>query len=599
MGTRQDYIEPRQAIHLYGLFRERVRRSPDAVAYRWFDADSQSWVAATWSETAAEVGRWQAALTHEGLQRGDRVAVMLRNCREWILFDQAAMGLGLVTVPLYADDRTDNAAYILAETEARLLLLRGAEAWRGFYKLRDQLHGLKRVVTLEQMAGEPHDHRLRWVQDWLPPGPVGLTDTDLSSDDLASIVYTSGTTGRPKGVMLTHSNLLWNAWASLQTVAVYPDDLFLSFLPLSHTLERTGGCYAPMLGGAGVAFARSILQLGEDLRVVRPTVLVAVPRVFERVYERIQRSLKRRSRLARWLFQAGVSSGWRHFLREQGRAPWSPALLWWPLLDTLVGRKVRSRLGGRLRVAISGGAALPPPVARLFIGLGLSIVQGYGLTEASPVVCGNRLQDNEPASVGMPLEGVEVRLGDNSELLVRGPSVMQGYWRNEEATAAAIDTDGWLHTGDQASIEDGRIYITGRLKDIIVLSSGEKVAPSDMEMALALDPLIDQVMVLGEGKSYLSALVVLNREVWQEEALEQGLSNDPCALDPKELERLLKRRLAPCLDAFPGHARLHHIGVCIEPWSIGNGLLTPTMKPRRARILEAYAELVERMYPAL
>jgi long-chain acyl-CoA synthetase len=265
----------------------------------------------------------------------------------------------------------------------------------------------------------------------------------------------------------------------------------------------------------------------------------------------------------------------------------------------LVGRKVRARLGGRLRVAISGGAPLPPPVARLFIGLGLNIIQGYGLTEASPVVCGNRLDDNEPASVGTPLDGVEVRLGENSELLVRGPNVMQGYWHNRDATDAAIDEDGWLHTGDQARIEHGRIYLTGRLKDIIVLSSGEKVAPADMEMALTLDPLIDQVMVLGEGKSYLSALVVLNREVWQEEASARGLSNDPCGVDAKELERLLKRRLAPCLEAFPGYARLRRFGVCTEAWSIGNGLLTPTMKPRRERILEAYAELVDGMYPKL
>jgi long-chain acyl-CoA synthetase len=600
MGTLpRDYIEPGEARHLYGLFRERVRRSPDAVAYRWFDADAGSWAAATWAETAAEVGRWQVALTREGLQRGDRVAVMLRNCREWILFDQAAMGLGLVTVPLYADDRPDNAAYILLETEAKLLILRGADAWRGFYKVRDQMTGLKRVVTLEQMTGEPHDHRLRWLQDWLPEGAADLADADVSADELASIVYTSGTTGRPKGVMLTHGNLLWDAWASVRAVAVYPDDLFLSFLPLSHTLERTGGCYAPMLGGAGVAFARSILQLGEDLRVVRPTVLVAVPRVFERVYDRIQRGLKRRSRFARWLFHAAVASGWHRFLHRQGRVPWSPILLWWPLLDMLVGRKVRARLGGRLRVAISGGAPLPPPVARLFIGLGLNIIQGYGLTEASPVVCGNRLDDNEPASVGTPLDGVEVRLGENSELLVRGPNVMQGYWHNRDATDAAIDEDGWLHTGDQARIEHGRIYLTGRLKDIIVLSSGEKVAPADMEMALTLDPLIDQVMVLGEGKSYLSALVVLNREVWQEEASARGLSNDPCGVDAKELERLLKRRLAPCLEAFPGYARLRRFGVCTEAWSIGNGLLTPTMKPRRERILEAYAELVDGMYPKL
>ncbi len=310
--------------------------------------------------------------------------------------------------------------------------------------------------------------------------------------------------------MLSHRNLLWNAEASLKMVPAYPDDRFLSFLPLSHTLERTAGNILPIMAGASVAFARSIPLLADDLKLLRPTVMFAVPRIFERIHARLREGLEQGPPLRKRLFEHSVEIGWRAFEHAQGRADWHPDLLLAPFLDRLVGAKVRARLGGRLRVTVCGGAPLSPEVARVFIALGVPLVQGYGLTETSPVISVNRLEDNRPESVGEPLPGIEVRIGPDDELRVRTPGAMQGYWNQPRATAAAFDQNGWLRTGDTARIAHGHLYITGRLKDILVLDNGEKVAPADLEMAIATDPLIEQILIVGEGMPFLSALVVLN-----------------------------------------------------------------------------------------
>jgi len=400
--------------------------------------------------------------------------------------------------------------------------------------------------------------------------------------------------------MLSHHNMLAVAHAAAASVDVYQQDLFLSFLPLSHTLERTAGYYLPMMAGAAVAHARSVPQLAEDLLRVKPTVLIAVPRIFERVHGRIMEQLQKQSGAARTLFRATVRLGWQNFQRRQGRARWTPGLLLLPLLQRLVGNKVTAKLGGRLRYAVSGGAALPFPVAKTFIGLGLEILQGYGLTETSPVISVNRPDHNDPASVGEPLRGMEVRIGENEELLVKSPGIMLGYWNNHAATAAMIDPDGWLHTGDQARIEDGRVYITGRIKDILVLSNGEKVPPADMEAAICMDPLFDQALVLGEGRPCLAALLVLNSDLWFGFARELGL--DPFRRESLEDERLLKKVLARVqqqLHDFPGYAKIRRVALSLEPWTVDNGLLTPTLKVKRAKVLEQFADQAQALFEAV
>ena len=590
-----DVIGVDAARTLDGLFRERARRSPQAPAYWVHDPGSRRWRPWAWQAVAAEVGRWQAALRREGLAPGDRVAVLMRNRLEWVLFDLAALASGLVVVPLYYNDRAENIAYVLRDAGVRLLLLEDAAQWRPLAGALEAGGELQRVVSLAA-AGAEAPLPATPLADWLPAEAAHF-QADHGPDDLATIVYTSGTTGRPKGVMLSHRNILANAYSGLQAIMIYPWDRFLSFLPLSHMLERTVGYYLPIMCGASVAFCRGIPQLAEDLVQVRPSGLISVPRIFERSHARILEQLRTRGLAARGLFRLAVHLGWRRFEHAQGRAGGSPLLALWPLLDRLVASKVRARLGGRLRCVICGGAPLPFPVARSFIALGLPLQQGYGLTEASPVVSVNTFERNDPRSVGLPLPGVEVKIGEDQELLVRGDNVMRGYWNNHLATYKTIDRDGWLHTGDQARIEDGYIYITGRLKEILVLANGEKLPPVDLEMAITEDPLFEQVLVIGDGRPFLSAIAVLDRAQWQTLARGLGLDpEDPASLEAEAVHQVLLERIAPRLEAFPGYANIYRVTATLEPWTVENELLTPTLKPRRKQILARYAEAIERMY---
>lgn len=600
-STQADHrVTPAQAVNLSGLFFERVERTPEAIAYRQYDPGCQDWIDTTWSDMAWEVGRIQAALCRDKLEAGDRVAIMLKNAREWVLFDQAAMGLGLVTVPLYTDDRPHNVARIIQETRAKLLVVDGRRQWRGLEAVSDGFDSLQRIITLAPVEAEDgsKDRLLESFADWTFGARGEPVRLESDGQALASIVYTSGTAGRAKGVMLTHSNMLENAYACSQVASITPDDLFLSFLPLSHTLERTGGYYLPMICGSTVAFARSVQQLAEDLGIIQPTLLISVPRVYERVYARIGTALKKKGGLAQWLFHRTVEVGSARFERRQGRDGSATRAALWPLFNRLVASTLRQRLGGRLRFAICGGAPLSPELARVFTGIGVPVLQGYGLTEASPVVSVNRPEDNRPETIGTPLEGVEVRLGERNELMVKSAGVMRGYWKNDEATAEAIDANGWLHTGDQAAIDpDGHIRITGRLKDIIVMANGEKVPPAAMESAIGLDPLVDQVMILGEGQSQLAALVVVEPEAFAALMREFDMDpEDPDTLTDRFVEKLVLKRINGRLSDFPGFAQIRRVKILTEPWTIEDGLMTPTHKLKRPLIEKEHAQDIEALF---
>jgi len=597
-------FHPEQLTTLYGLFQARVAASPDKIAYRQYLAADETWVSFTWAQVAVEVARWQRALAHEGLVPGDRVAVMLKNCVEWVIFDQAALGLGLILVPVYLDDSPENAAYILEHADAKLLLIEGKFQHRKVAAIVASSPNLQHIISLDAAGADLPDSRisLKCAHDWLDAASNRpLPTPQLDANSVASIVYTSGTSGRSKGVMLSHANMLWNAYYATQCIALDEDDVFLSFLPLSHTLERTPGYYWPMLVGAEVAYARSITQLAQDLTVIRPTVLVSVPRIYERVYGRIQSGLAKKKPLAQKLFALAVKIGWRRFEIEQGRARWHPDQMLWPLLHRLVARNVTEKLGGRLKVAISGGAALSPAISRMFIGLGVPVYQGYGLTETSPIVCVNRPSSNIPASIGQAYPGVEVKIGPQDELLTRSKCVMRGYWKNDEATRAMIDADGWLHSGDKVSVDArGHYYIVGRIKDIIVLSNGEKISPSDMEAAILLDPLFEQVMLVGEGRAYLAALLVLNAELWKVFAESLNLDADAAAtLKTAAIVKALKTRVNAQIKHFPGHTSIRQIHADLIQWTADNGLLTPTLKMKRSPIFLHYKNEIELLYSNL
>ena len=598
MPDNQDHIiTPEQAATLHGLFVERVKRTPDAIAYRYFDTNDNAWLSMTWAQARDQMARWQAALMREGLAVGDRVGIMLRNCPQWVLFDQAALSLGLVVVPLYTEDRQDSVAYIINDAGVKVLLFGNSEQWQALRSVCAQLPCMQRMISLDRIVG--HDEaRLLCAEEWLPAHAVLVEERGRERDVLATIMYTSGTTGRPKGVMLSHRNILFDAHAALLTCPVAGTDTMLSFLPLSHAFERTVGYYICVMAGVTVAYARSVQLLSEDLQTIRPTILVSVPRIFERVYGAIRAKLEEASPLRRKLFTLAVNVGWRLFEYEQGRAGWHLSLLLWPLLKHLVASKVMARLGGRLRLTLCGGAALQPEISRIFIALGLPILQGYGLTETSPIVCANRLNNNFPSSVGLPLPGVEVRINEQGALLVKGQNVMLGYWNNAEATRAMINADGWLNSGDIASIsESGHITITGRLKEIIVMSNGEKISPADMEQAILRDRLFDLVMVYGEGRPYLTALAVVNPAGWAHLAQEIGVRADiPESLHDTRIEQQVLQRIADQIKEFPGYAMVRRVLLLTEPWSVDNGLLTPTLKVKRGSVVERFAKEIDQLY---
>jgi long-chain acyl-CoA synthetase len=586
------------------MFRARVSLSPEALAYRQYDAGAAAWADWTWRRTSERVARWRAALAGEQLGVGGRVATVMANGVDYVCVDQAALALGLAIVPLHATDNPGNVAFILEDSGASVLVIDSPAYWARLAPEVAALASLKRVVLAAgaaALAEHPIAAEARAVAaaQWLPAAsPPDQRDVIVSPETLAAIVYTSGTTGRPKGVMLSHRNVVSNVLAVLQCVAPTQHDVFLSFLPLSHTFERTGGYYLPIAAGSAVAYARSIAQLSEDLRGVRPTILVSVPRIYERAYLRIQEQLAARG--AKTLYAMTERVGWRRFLAAQADPPRALGVgdaIAWLALDRLVARKIRAEFGGRLQVAVAGGAPMPEAVSRCFLAMGVNVLQGYGMTESAPVVSVNRLHRNDPLSVGETLPGVAVRIGDNDELLIKGPNVMLGYWRRPEETLRVLGPDGWLHSGDQALIRDGRIVIKGRIKDIIVTSTGEKVSPADLEQAIAGDPLFEQAMVIGEGRPFIAALAVLSRARLEDEVRRLGFSGELSeAIGLESVRALALARIKRAVAHFPSYATPRKVWLTLEPWTTAAGLMTPTLKLKRQAIEGALAREIAGLY---
>src|SRR6266705_1007120 len=548
-------------VNIAGLLKAQLA-TPERVLYRQFLEGG--WRDISARKIAGYAARWQQYLRAEGFARGDRIALCLRNGIHWVAADQAALGLGLVVVPLYVDDNPENVAWCLENSGARLLV---AETSRMADALAKVSATLPRILCLTAEPGSGREP----VEAALPKQAPEFEVAPLEASALATICYTSGTVGRPKGVMLTHGNVLANVAGCERTRLARPDDVFLSLLPLSHMFERTGGYYLPLAIGAKVTYARSVSQLAEDLASECPTVMFAVPRVFEKFAARVNEALAK-SPTKKRLFDLVVAAGGRAQRSEAGLAD----RIVLALLRERVAGPLLARLGGRMRFAVLGGAPLDPAIAWLFLGLGLPVLQGYGMTDASPVISVNRLQGKVPESVGMPLDNVEVRIAADGELLARGPSVMKGYWNNPEASAKSLDREVWLHTGDLAEIRDGRIFIRGRLKDVLVLSNGEKLPPQDVELAILGDGAFEQGVLLGEGRPLLT-LVAVTQET-----------------DEKRLIQRANERLK----GFPGYIRVRRVVTIREPWTVENGLLTPTLKVKRERVQGKFGAEIERAYAA-
>jgi long-chain acyl-CoA synthetase len=585
-------------------FRERVAESADASAYHCFDVETSSWTSLNWHHVSRLVDDYARAINRVGLEPGARVAILLANGPDWVAFDLAAMSCGLVTVPLYLQDSAENWATIISKAGCRLVLVETDGHWTELARATPKNTGMLVVWIRQPLTSATASTNssttvsIERLASAVAAGRgVELPIDRARPDDLATIIYTSGTTASPKGVMLSHHAILWNAAAVTRFIAIEPDDVFLSVLPLAHAFERTLGCYLPMMAGASVAYARAPQTLPEDFKTVRPTVFLGVPRIYERIAARIRRKTGV-STAYRWVLETAASIGWARFQAERGRGPRPSILdrLAHRLLDWFVAGRVRAALGGRLRVAVSGGAPLPPDVSYFLCGMGVPLVEGYGLTEAAPVVTATTIEDSLPGSVGRPLHGVDVRLGENDELFVKTPARMIGYWQDARATNEALD-DGWLRTGDTARIDNGRVFITGRLKDLVVLSTGEKVSASAVEAAVSADPLFAQVCVLGNGRPCLVAVVIPETEAWERFAIEHNV--DAALPGDEAARRIVLARINGTTTHLAVSAQIRAVVIDAETWAPENGLLTPTLKVRRNAVAKRYAGEIEDLYRAL
>jgi long-chain acyl-CoA synthetase len=546
--------------------------------FLWAKRDGH-WCATSWAESRCQVASLAAGLNALGLRHGDRVLLVAENRPEWATADLAIMAAGGVTVPAYTSNTAADHAHILRDSGAVLAIVSTAKLaatlWMGA-----EGTACREIVTIDAPADPSIPHH-RWA-DLIARHPAGafapLAGVSARRDDLACLIYTSGTGGTPRGVRQHHGAILHNVAGAADIIRQdFPlgDDRLLSVLPLSHAYEHSAGLHLPIGLGAEIAFAESLEKLAANLGEMRPTVMVVVPRLFEVLRSRIARDIEKRGKLPAWLLAQALR------IDAQRRRRWRD----WPvnrLIERTLRRQVRARFGGRLKALVSGGAPLDPEVARFFRALGLVILQGYGQTEAGPIIACNRPSAGVALeTVGPPLPHTEIRIADDGEILVRGENVMHGYWNDAEATAAAL-RDGWLHTGDIGTLDAaGRVSITARKKDIIVSDKGENIAPQRVEGRLTLEPEIAQAMVAGDRQPFLVGLLVPDRE-WAAHApdIQAGLQT---AVDR------VNARLSVT-------ERVRRFIVADEPFTIDNGELTPSLKIRRHRLKARYGTRLEALY---
>ena len=590
----------------------RASQVPEKTAFQQFDRTEKVWKDYSYRWLNETTRLWQKALAASHLERGSRIGILLGNSINAVLIDQATLANALTPVPMHAIDTPRSSAFLLSDSGASCFFTSKLERWESIERTGISLPDLKLIVLTEEDTPENRPEGtipVLGLSDWHSRAE-GISDSDLpegpTPEDLAAIVYTSGTTGNPKGVMLTHANIVSNIIDSATTIAsdvLRPDFHLLSFLPLSHTFERTTGYYLPLGLALTVTFTRSIGLLTEDFKIVRPHMLISVPRIYERVYSKVMEAMRKAPFLTRVLFNACVNAGWRNHCRDNKM----PVPFSWlspfdrfvgPALRKVVAPKVLGAFGGRLSLAIAGGAALSAPVAKLFCGLGLHIVQGYGMTECSPVISVNTKALNDPRTVGVPLPEVNLRLDPKTkEIQIKSPCVMKGYWHRPEETAQVI-RDGWLCTGDVGEVDEyGQLRIRGRIKEIIVTSTGEKVPPVDLENALEADPLFTQTCVIGEDRPYITFLTVVDEKEWETFAKQYNIDpHDPEAYKQPVVRAAIMRRAKIAAAGFPHYALPRNVVVSFEPWTVENGLLTPTLKIKRKPLCQKFQGEIEAMY---
>lgn len=547
-------------------------------------------------------------LRKAGVEQGDKVAIFSENRLGWAISDFGIQAAQAITVPIYATNTGEQAAYVINHSAAKVVFVSTKGQYEKLLSIRDQIPGVEMIVSYERFLGDRSfpvytQYQLSEVSHPLTGEERQAIEAQIDGitpEDLITIIYTSGTTGVPKGVMLTQQSVLFDTVYGLKKLgAMTGQETFLSFLPLSHVLERTGGYYAAIYSGSHIAFAENVQKVMENVIEIRPTAMVSVPRLFEKIHSRVFESVRQMPKSRQRLFHYAIEIG-RQYAHQKyiDKKVDGMLAMKYRLFDKLVFRKLRDRFGGKLRFFICGGAPLDKSINEFMWAIGIPVFTGYGLTETSPAVTLTNLADVRFDAVGKALEHTELKVASDGELLIKGPQVMNGYYRNKKATEETIQ-DGWLLTGDIAKIdENGFVYIVDRKKEIIVTAGGKNIAPQPLENELKLDKYISQAYVIGDGKPYLVALITPNIERIIDFARDEKIDY----IDIEELVtnttivELYESRIADFNSKLPSYETIKKFVVLPREFSIENGELTPTLKLKRKEIYKIYRDRIEGLY---
>jgi long-chain acyl-CoA synthetase len=608
------------ARNLVDLVHNTVERYPNREALRWrlprakrtgtseAEHEPAAWTSRTYREMWSWVTEIALGLKHLGILDDDRICIMSRTRPEWLIADLGALSLGAVTCPIYPSVEPGQAAFVINNVGARLVFVENAQQAAKIHEVRRDCPSVEHVVVIDERGklppdvigfdslydltqADPGEVRL-WTQNW----------REFERPKVATIVHTSGTTANPKGVVLTHGNVLHNFEAGIQAVDFDENDLFLSFLPLAHATERAAGQFVPLGRGCAIAYAEPVIErLPANMVEVRPTVMVAVPRLYERLYARVISTVEAGPELRQRIFNWALGLGSQKYANHVAGVEDS----WWlrtqlALADRLVFRKIKERTGGRVRYFVSGGAPLAQEIGEFFTAMGMLILEGYGLTETAPLLTLNTPQDFRFGTVGRPVAETEVRIDELSgEILARGPQIMQGYLNQPSDTARVIDPDGWFHTGDIGEIdEDGRVRITDRLKNILVLANGKNVAPAPMEIALLTSKYIAQVLILGDNEPYTGALIVPDYDEVGKWAAENGMAEMPPAqlAEERAVVKLVEAEVRRLLEPFAIFERPRRIALLPGLLTEEAGEITPSLKIKSRVVKDRYAAQIRSLF---
>jgi long-chain acyl-CoA synthetase len=572
--------------------------------------NSGQWIEISYDQFREETESFALGLLSLGLKQGDKVAIISENRPEWVFTDMASLALGAIDVPLYPSLTSDTVEFILNNSEAIAIVASNKFQLNKILKIKPNLKYLKFIIIMNEkdmVTGQPNLYTFKEIQERGKKHKIGnpflFRDSmkHVKENDLCTIIYTSGTTGEPKGVMLTHKNIISNVMAAAESIPFSKTDTFLSFLPLCHIFERMAGYYTAFSSGAMIAYAESIEAVANNMIEIKPTIITTVPRLFERIYSKIRKNVDSQPEKKQKIFHWAVGVG-REYVQAKKADKVSIGLsLKHKAADTLVFKTLREKTGGKLRFFVSGGAALPRELGEFFEAVGIVILEGYGLTESSPVIAVNRVDDYKFGTVGKVFPGVEVKIASDGEILARGPNIMQGYYKNKKETEQVLK-DGWLYTGDIGVFDaEGFLMITDRKKHLFKTSTGKYIAPTPIENLFLASKYIDQFVLIGDRRMYLSALIVPDFEAIKEYADSNRIpyNNVDELTENAEIYQLIEKDLEQFQKQLANYERVRKFVLLDKPFTIETGEITPSLKVKRKVIEERYGGLIDRMYKGL